>query len=287
MISKKNRKNKIKINAKVNKKSNEKGSVLPFIAICLILIMSALALVFDFGAMVTTKSDLRDTARASAISALQAYIQNLNESIENGADPNDAQTYINSSEVAREQASAVANLNLLASPSSELRDGEAEGHGELANSQISATGGGFIQFGRWNFIEPENGIRPPCSPADQPFQPCFDELGNQEAANAIRVTLTDQNNRVGSIFSDAAGLHRNVVGDFGTAAFVPRQGVVAFDLSASVTRSSHLGSDRAEGRKSEYAFYLDPENLAGVNCGSNFQTALQDRHLETLSLIHI
>ncbi len=266
---------------------NQKGSVLPFIAICLVLIMSMLAFVFDFGAMVTTKSDLRDSARAAAISSLKAYIQHLNTEIENGADPNNAATYMASAEIARTTASAVTNLNLSVSASSLLRDGETTEHSQLANSQLESDSGGFVQFGRWHFIEPDDGTRPVCSPEPEPFRPCFEDQGDSVAANAIRVTLTDQNNRVRSIFRTAAGFSGvHTVGDFGTAAFVPRQGVVAFDLSGSVTRSSHLSSDSGDIKKSEYAFYLDPSNGVALNCDGdawrdNLDATMQERHLDT------
>jgi hypothetical protein len=264
----------------MNEAIEEKGAVIPLIAISLIMIFSMLALVFDFGSMSIAKSDMRDTARAAAIAGLQAYVQDLNARIErNGAPPsiNDPM-YAQALNVAVEQASAVAQLNLRVSKSTGLRKGLVEDHSDV--SLVGAGGsGGYLQAGTWHFIETAAG-RPSCSPpAPQPFEPCFEVQPSNQAANAIRVVLTDDGGAVRGTFGRAAGIPMQKVNGFGTAAFIPRQGVVAFDLSASVTRVSHASSNSAAGKSSEYAFYIDPLRLgAGLSCGSAWESGLQSTH---------
>jgi len=248
-----------------NIKQKEKGAILPFVAISLILIISLLALIFDFGAMTITKSDLRDTARVAATSALRAYVEDLNQRISANGGNSTPQIFGDSFQVALAAANTVTELNLAVSTSSDLRAGTIAEQSELGNSGNMGTGG-FVQPGTWHFVERDftgtGQSRPDCYPAiGEPFVPCFEVLGEDEAASAFRVVLNDEQRRTNAIFSSVVGFPMNTVGGDGSASFVPRQGVVSFDLSASVTRSSHFSANRADGRKSEYAFYVDPSNF--------------------------
>jgi len=255
----------------INKK-NQKGAVIPLIAISLIMIVSMVALVVDFGALNITHSDMRDTARAAAIAALEVYVEDINERIALAGtapvagEPN--QIYRDALATAATRASAVANLNLSASSSSNLREGDLANYSDIrsrGNNSSNTGTGGFIQPGRWHFIESSSGIRPPCLAPGEPFKPCFEVLDDNVAANAMRVVITDDGGAVRSFFSEAAGFTRQNVSASGSAAFVPRQGVVAFDLSSSVTRDTHLNVDSSQGRSSEYAFYIDPRETELTN----------------------
>lgn len=267
------------LNLKNNSLSNasEKGSVLPFIAVCLILIMALLALVFDFGAMTATKSDLRDTTRASALAALKTYIEDLNTRTDNNAGVVDEDIANLSFSAAVDAAKEITGLNLQASLSSGLRYGDNDAHKDIGSVDANRPSG-TVQVGRWHFIEsPEGGS--PCTPENEDFIPCFEPIADNQIGNAMRVALTDEGSRTRGIFRSAGRISGNYnIEDRGTAAFVPRQGVVSFDLSTSATRTSHLPTDIAnEGKRSEYAFYLDPDEFGGpVSCNMNWPDAMSD-----------
>lgn len=202
----------------------QKGIALVLTALLLVVIVSFVALAIDTSKAHAAKREWAFTTQRAVLAALEKYITDA------GNEPPGATTTVAdiiASAVAKAETITGANLNLtfanafLKEPSKPLNDLSLYGTGDV---------NGFLEVGLWSFD---------ALPGVNPFvrQPNTARL---EDVNAIRLTLhlhTDSplSNLFGGVFGQSYFTFTTVA----TASLVPRHGVIAIDLSDSITNDSH------------------------------------------------
>ncbi len=241
---------------------NEDGAILILLVLLSVCLITFAAIVIDLGSYGNERQQAQHYADLSALAALEAHYAANDASLVAPPLVLDLKDRIQS---AVNRASSVSQTNVLLSARTKSA--------KLFNPDLNATGtGAELIPGRWWGALPPDGTDP-CAGT----YPCFRRITNINAVPEPQVTAYQVRGKIFEKFSTKLarfffGIDSFPVNVLATASVVPRRGCFIIDMSASVTRDTHVrrappseplvnqNKTPTKGRGSEFAYMLSSEN---------------------------
>ncbi len=240
----------------VHEFKRQRGVILPFVALLVILILMLLALAVDSSLVLASRQQAIHFARLVALAGIEQYYATDCDSARGSEGCHQKSV---TAAVARMNEIAKGNVLISGDGSISIKSPGEE------NLEVDAK----IELGRWIQLEQNH----ECSGSP----PCFVPLSNSEfVASAIRVSNSYPAG-IKTVFAKALFSTESIkIKTQVTASVVPRRGCFLVDISPSITRNTHLMTSVGVAKASEFGFYLSSDN-------GETTTTLQDRKWQALN----
>ncbi len=235
----------------------ERGAILVFFAIVLVVLLGFVALVVDAGIGESGRGEERTSVQNAALAAMSSYLEVLK-----------TPTPVNNPGIpfATAQAAAKAQGEALLAASNRIsKNSRFDPAAQTELSVGNNDGEGVIKFGRMVWALPTPGgtgdsaaaaaDRAACTLNGSVKTPCFRPVTNgTEAATAIEVTTQSRDNPIKTIFGRVFGADRYDIGASAIATLIPQNYLFLLDLSPSIL-------DQTYRRFGEFDEVCDPAKI--------------------------